>query len=261
MNDSSIIADYLKEIGRYPLLGHEVTVNLFKEVEVGSTRARKKLIEHNLRLVVSIAKGYTKTGSRLEDLIQEGNIGLMKAVERFKWEKGFRFSTYATWWIRQAIGRFIAAGGSRTVRLPAYIVGTGKKAQAAMAEYKQQFGEIPSLDELREALGVTEETLKSSLGSIRGDISLSTPLDDSEGGRTLGDTIEDPDASSAPFDRLQRIEAFKTVREVLATLTPKEETILRLRYGISEDVTDHTRWPVTKSEIEQIASGEGLNND
>ena len=222
---------YLKDIGKVPLLLPEDEIELAKLMMDGDIEARKKLSEANLRLVVSIAKRYVGRGMLFLDLIQEGNLGLMKAVEKFDHTKGFKFSTYATWWIRQAITRAIA-DQARTIRIPVHMVETINKQIRVSRILLQEFGRETTPQEISEKLGISEERVMEIQKIAQDPVSLETPLGEEDDSH-LGDFIED-DNAAAPSD----VAAFTMLKEqligVLDTLTPREEKVLRLRYGIDD---------------------------
>lgn len=264
--EQDTVSWYLNEIQRHPTLAHEASVEIFKQFnaeqdEKAKLRLKQKLINSNLRLVISIAKSYRNTGVPMEDLIQEGNIGLMKGVDRYDWSKGFRFSTYATWWIRQSIGQHVLKR-RRTIRLPAHAAGLQRKMIMAAEEYKKEMGAEPSAEELAELLNTSERIVKATMQSSRQTVSLSTPLsNDDSGGDTVGDTIADTSMRANPFESVTEAELITIARRVLHDLSPKEASILRLRFGITEDPSDSANYGVTEEELEQIAlKGEGLTN-
>ena len=222
---------YLKDIGRVPLLDPEEEVRLAEAMIKGDEEAKKKLSEANLRLVVSIAKRYVGRGMLFLDLIQEGNLGLMKAVEKFDPTKGFKFSTYATWWIRQAITRAIA-DQARTIRIPVHMVETINKQIRISRMLLQKLGREPTPEEIADWMGVSEQRVREIQKIAQDPVSLETPIGEEDDSH-LGDFIED-DHASAPSD----VAAFTMLKEqligVLDTLTPREEKVLRLRYGIDD---------------------------
>ena len=222
---------YLKDIGRVPLLSTEEEVELAKRMQEDDASARKRLSEANLRLVVSIAKRYVGRGMLFLDLIQEGNLGLMKAVEKFDYQKGFKFSTYATWWIRQSITRAIA-DQARTIRIPVHMVETINKLTRVQRVLLQELGREPTPEEIAEKMGVTEERVREIQKIAQDPVSLETPIGEEEDSH-LGDFIED-EKTTTPSDSV----AFSMLKEqllgVLDTLTPREEKVLRLRYGIDD---------------------------
>ncbi len=222
---------YLKDIGRVPLLSPEEEVELAKRMQENDVSARKRLSEANLRLVVSIAKRYVGRGMLFLDLIQEGNLGLMKAVEKFDYQKGFKFSTYATWWIRQSITRAIA-DQARTILIPVHMVETINKLTRVQRVLLQELGREPNPSEIAEKMGVTEERVREIQKIAQDPVSLETPIGEEEDSH-LGDFIED-EKTTTPSDSV----AFTMLKEqllgVLDTLTPREEKVLRLRYGIDD---------------------------
>ncbi len=222
---------YLKDIGRVPLLSAEEEVELAKRMQENDVAAKKRLSEANLRLVVSIAKRYVGRGMLFLDLIQEGNLGLMKAVEKFDYQKGFKFSTYATWWIRQSITRAIA-DQARTIRIPVHMVETINKLTRIQRVLLQELGREPLPEEIAEKMGVTVERVREIQKIAQDPVSLETPIGEEEDSH-LGDFIED-EKTMTPSESV----AFTMLKEqllgVLDTLTPREEKVLRLRYGIDD---------------------------
>jgi len=222
---------YLKEIGKIPLLTAEEEIELAKRMEKGDEEAKKRLAEANLRLVVSIAKRYVGRGMLFLDLIQEGNLGLMKAVEKFDYEKGFKFSTYATWWIRQAITRAIA-DQARTIRIPVHMVETINKLVRVQRQLVQELGRDPSPEEIAKEMNMEVEKVREIMKIAQEPVSLETPIGEEEDSH-LGDFIED-DTVLAPQDAA----TFTMLREqligVLDSLTPREQKVLRLRFGLDD---------------------------
>ena len=222
---------YLKEIGKVPLLSSEEEMELAKQIEAGSQYAKKKLAEANLRLVVSIAKRYGGRGMLFLDLIQEGNLGLIKAVEKFDFRKGFKFSTYATWWIRQAITRAIA-DQARTIRIPVHMVETINKLIRVQRQLLQELGRDPFPEEISKVMDLPVEKVREIQKIAQEPVSLETPIGEEEDSH-LGDFIPDDDAP-APAEAA----AFTMLKEqlinVLDTLTPREEKVLRLRFGLDD---------------------------
>lgn len=222
---------YLKEIGRVPLLTAEEEVELAKRMEAGDEEAQKRLAEANLRLVVSIAKRYVGRGMLFLDLIQEGNLGLIKAVEKFDYNKGYKFSTYATWWIRQAITRAIA-DQARTIRIPVHMVETINKLIRISRQLLQQLGRDPTPDEIAKEMEISVERVREIMKIAQEPVSLETPIGEEEDSH-LGDFIEDHDAP-APADAASFLLLKEQLEEVLDTLTPREEKVLRLRFGLDD---------------------------
>ena len=222
---------YLREIGQIPLLSYEEEIDYAQRVLNGEEEAKQKLIESNLRLVVSIAKKHTNRGLKMLDLIQEGNMGLMKAVEKFEYEKGFKFSTYATWWIRQAITRAIADQG-RTIRIPVHMIETINKIKKESRIILQETGKEPTAEELAKKLELPVEKVKSILEMNQDPISLETPVG-SEEDSELGDFVED-DKFANPYDATTRVLLKEQLDDVLKTLNEREEMVLRYRYGLDD---------------------------
>ncbi|MCM8899814.1 RNA polymerase sigma factor RpoD [Caldicoprobacter algeriensis] len=222
---------YLKEIGKVPLLTAEEEIELAKRMEQGDEEAKRRLIEANLRLVVSIAKRYVGRGMLFLDLIQEGNLGLIKAVEKFDYRKGYKFSTYATWWIRQAITRAIA-DQARTIRIPVHMVETINKLIRISRQLLQEYGREPQPEEIAREMGISEEKVREILKIAQEPISLETPIGEEEDSH-LGDFIPDEDAP-APAEAAAYNLLKEQLKEVLDTLTPREEKVLRLRFGLDD---------------------------
>ena len=222
---------YLKEIGRVPLLSADEEIALAKRMEAGDEEAQKELAEANLRLVVSIAKRYVGRGMLFLDLIQEGNLGLLKAVEKFDYSKGYKFSTYATWWIRQAITRAIA-DQARTIRIPVHMVETINKLIRVSRQLLQQLGREPSPEEIAEAMEISVERVREIMKIAQEPVSLETPIGEEEDSH-LGDFIEDQDAP-APAEAASFMLLKEQLEEVLDTLTEREERVLRLRFGLDD---------------------------
>lgn len=245
---------YLKEIGKVPLLTAEEEIDLAKRMEMGDEEAKKKLCEANLRLVVSIAKRYVGRGMLFLDLIQEGNLGLIKAVDKFDWRKGYKFSTYATWWIRQAITRSIA-DQARTIRIPVHMVETINKLIRISRQLLQELGREPTPEEIAAEMDISVEKVREILKIAQEPVSLETPIGEEEDSH-LGDFIPDDDvpapAEAAAFSMLK-----EQLVEVLGTLTEREQKVLKLRFGL-EDGRARTleevgkQFDVTRERIRQI---------
>ena len=245
---------YLKEIGKVPLLTAEQEIELAKRMEEGDEEAKKQLCEANLRLVVSIAKRYVGRGMLFLDLIQEGNLGLIKAVDKFDWRKGYKFSTYATWWIRQAITRSIA-DQARTIRIPVHMVETINKLVRISRQLLQENGREPTPEEIAKEMDIPEEKVREILKIAQEPVSLETPIGEEEDSH-LGDFIPDDDvpapAEAAAFSMLK-----EQLMEVLDTLTEREQKVLKLRFGL-EDGRARTleevgkQFDVTRERIRQI---------
>jgi RNA polymerase primary sigma factor len=222
---------YLKEIGRVPLLTAEEEVELAKRMEMGDREAKQRLIESNLRLVVSIAKRYVGRGMAFLDLIQEGNMGLIKAVEKFDYRKGYKLSTYATWWIRQAITRAIA-DQARTIRIPVHMVETINKLVRTSRELVQELGREPTAEEIAEKMGITPEKVREIQKIAQEPVSLETPIGEEEDSH-LGDFIEDVDVL-APDEAASYLLLKEQIEEVLSGLNDREQRVLRLRFGLDD---------------------------
>ncbi|MCL2670999.1 MAG: RNA polymerase sigma factor RpoD [Clostridiales bacterium] len=222
---------YLKEIGKVPLLTAQEEVDVAARMSAGDMDARQQLSEANLRLVVSIAKRYVGRGMLFLDLIQEGNLGLIKAVEKFDYTKGYKFSTYATWWIRQAITRAIA-DQARTIRIPVHMVETINKLIRANRELVQRLGREPRPEEVAKEMGITEDKVREIMKIAQEPVSLETPIGEEDDSH-LGDFIEDADAP-APAEAAAATMLKEQLAEVIATLTPREAKVLRLRYGLDD---------------------------
>lgn len=245
---------YLKEIGRVPLLTSDEEIELAIRIKDGDVAAKQRLSEANLRLVVSIAKRYLGRGMQFLDLIQEGNLGLIKAVEKFDYTKGFKFSTYATWWIRQAITRAIA-DQARTIRIPVHMVETINKVKKVSSQLLHQNGHEPTADEIAAELDMSVDKVREIMRVAQEPVSLETPIGEEEDSH-LGDFIPDDDAP-APADAASHTLLREQLMEVLDTLTPREEKVLRLRFGL-EDGRSRTleevgkEFNVTRERIRQI---------
>lgn len=248
---------YLKEIGRVPLLTPEEEVELALKIQAGGPegeKAKQRLSEANLRLVVSIAKRYVGRGMQFLDLIQEGNLGLIKAVEKFDHTKGFKFSTYATWWIRQAITRAIA-DQARTIRIPVHMVETINKVKKVSSQLLHENGHEPTADEIAERLDMPVDKVREIMRVAQEPVSLETPIGEEEDSH-LGDFLPDEDAP-VPAEAASQTLLKEQLAEVLKTLTPREEKVLRLRFGL-EDGRPRTleevgkEFNVTRERIRQI---------
>ncbi|MEA4971456.1 MAG: RNA polymerase sigma factor RpoD [Candidatus Pelethousia sp.] len=222
---------YLKEIGKVPLLNAQEEVDLAKRMAEGDQEAKQKLAEANLRLVVSVAKRYVGRGMLFLDLIQEGNLGLIKAVEKFDYCKGYKFSTYATWWIRQAITRAIA-DQARTIRIPVHMVETINKLIRVNRQLLQEYGREPRPDEIAREMGISEDKVREIIKVAQEPVSLETPIGEEEDSH-LGDFIPDDDAP-APAEQAAFTLLKEQLMEVLDTLTPREKKVLRLRFGLDD---------------------------
>ena len=245
---------YLKEIGKIPLLSAEEEIDLAEKMGYGDEIAKKKLVEANLRLVVSIAKRYVGRGMLFLDLIQEGNLGLIKAVEKFDYKKGFKFSTYATWWIRQAITRAIA-DQARTIRIPVHMVETINKLIRVHRQLLQEYGRDPKPEELAKKMDMPEEKIREIMKIAQEPVSLETPIGEEEDSH-LGDFIPDEDAP-APAEAAAYSLLKEQLEDVLCTLNEREQKVLKLRFGL-EDGRARTleevgkEFDVTRERIRQI---------
>ena len=245
---------YLKEIGKIPLLTPEREAYLAEQISLGNKAAKDELIEANLRLVVSIAKRHVGKGMYFLDLIQEGNLGLIKAVEKFDHSKGYKFSTYATWWIRQAITRAIA-DQARTIRIPVHMVETIHKVSRTARQLLQELGREPTTDEIAESLGMTADRVREIMKIAQDPVSLETPIGEEEDSH-LGDFVEDND-SPAPSDSASYSLLREQLCNILHTLTPREEEVIKLRFGL-EDGRPRTleevgkKFEITRERIRQI---------
>ena len=245
---------YLKEIGKIPLLSSEQEIEYAKQIEEGNPKAKKKLAEANLRLVVSIAKRYVGRGMLFLDLIQEGNLGLIKAVEKFDYVRGFKFSTYATWWIRQAITRAIA-DQARTIRIPVHMVETINKLIRVSRQLLQELGRDPKPEEIAKEMEMSEEKVREIMKIAQDPVSLETPIGEEEDSH-LGDFIPDEDAL-APAEAAAYSLLKDQIEEVLGSLNEREQKVLKLRFGL-EDGRARTleevgkEFDVTRERIRQI---------
>ena len=245
---------YLKEIGKVPLLSPDEEIELAKKIELGDEEAKKKLAESNLRLVVSIAKRYAGRGMQLLDLIQEGNLGLIKAVEKFDYRKGYKFSTYATWWIRQAITRAIA-DQARTIRIPVHMVETINRLVRTQRQLVQKLGREATPEELAKELDMPVERVREIMKISQDPVSLETPIGEEEDSH-LGDFIQDNNVE-VPADAATYTLLHEQLMDVLSTLTEREQKVLRLRFGL-DDGSPRTleevgrQFNVTRERIRQI---------
>ena len=225
------VKTYLKDIGKYPLLTNEEEAMLAERIELDDKKAKTRLAEANLRLVVSIAKKYIGRGMHLLDLIQEGNLGLIKAVEKFDYSKGFKFSTYATWWIRQAITRAIA-DQARTIRIPVHMVETINRVKRTSSNLMHKSGEVPSPEQIASELNMQTDKIKDVLRINQDPISLETPIGEEEDSH-LGDFIQDQNITS-PVDAASQTLLREQLENVLSTLSERESKVLKLRFGLED---------------------------
>ena len=245
---------YLEEVGKVPLLDAEEEKELARRMSDGDEEAKNKLVESNLRLVVSIAKRYVGKGMFFLDLIQEGNLGLMKAVEKFDYKKGYKFSTYATWWIRQAITRAIA-DQARTIRIPVHMVETIHKVSRYSRQMLQELGREPTADEIGEKMGMSADRVRDIMKIAQDPVSLETPIGEEEDSH-LGDFIPDED-TPAPADAASATILREVIERELHTLTPREEHVIKLRFGLYDGRTRTLEevgkeFDITRERIRQI---------
>ena len=245
------LSSYFEEVGKTDLLTKEQEVMLSQAIEKGDKRARDHMIQANLRLAISIAKKYQNTGCSLDDLIQESSMGLIKAVDRFDWRRGFKFSTYACWWIKQSVRKHIASH-SGSIKLPTHAKNLLWKVQVLTNEYEEEFGSTPSIEELSDLLGVKKETLESIIMSSRWTLSLDKEVGNRGEGssRTLKEIIPD-DRESFELS-LDKAKVSQIIREAFSHLSPREEKVLRLRFGIDEIVGSEEQFYLNASEISEI---------
>jgi RNA polymerase primary sigma factor len=258
LSKKNTISNYLGSLQAHPQLEHDELVELFQAYEKGgrdAVKARQKLTESNLRLVVYIAKKQKGHNIPLEDLIQEGNLGLLKAIDKFDWKKGFRFSTYATWWIKQAISQYVLKR-KKIIRLPAHAVSAQKKLIEASDAFKELKGYGPTSEELSELIDVSETVVKATMQSGKNIVSLQQQIGD-DGNSTLEAKLEDTNFVNDPFESLAKKEMLVIVKNVMSNLSVKEAAILRLRFGLYEDI-EAKDYQITEEEANMITSGQGL---
>ena len=253
-SDDDVVKTYLKDIAKYPLINGDQEVMLAKQIELGQEYAKKSLAESNLRLVVSIAKKYMNKGLQFMDLIHEGNLGLLKAIDKFDYRKGFKFSTYATWWIRQSITRAIA-DQSRTIRIPVHMNDTIQKLKKTITSLTQTFGREPNNEELAVAMDTTVDKIRSYFKIMQEPLSMDIKVGDDEDS-SLKDFIKD-DNSESPIHKSWKKNLVETLDEVLDSLEEKEAEVLRLRFGLEDGVSKTLEevgkmFGVTRERIRQI---------
>ena len=231
---------------KHKLLSREEEVQLAKAAEEGSTLAREQLITHNLRLALSIANNYRQSGLPMEDIIQESNVGLIKAVDRFDWRRGFRFSTYACWWIKQSVRRYVSGQASQ-IKFPSGSRALIWKINNVRRQYEEEFGSMPSNAEVGELLGQSEDTVRNLRIGMQWPINIDQPINGEDGSRTFGETIPDDNLPNLDDD-LDKTKIVDLIKDALHSLTPQEEKVLRLRFGIQEDPHDIARFPSNKNE-------------
>ena len=243
---NSSINKYMKSISKIPLLTKQQEVELAKRIELGDIKAKQKMIESNLRLAISVAKKYSKYGSNLEDLIQESNLGLIKAVEKFDWRKGFKFSTYACWWIRQSVTRGLTKDNS-LVNIPQHTLAHARQIIKVIDEYQEEFNEEPSIEEISSILNINRKTVQESFNAIKARqiFSLDKPVSD-DNQRSLKDIIPDhaPNVEDVLENKSLRAEIIKS----FAMLSKREEMVLRLRFGIHETIENDKNIKNTQGE-------------
>jgi len=236
-----VMETYFKHVGKGKLLTHQEEIALAQAIEAGDLEARRKMIESNLRLAISIAKKYLKSGASMEDLIQESNVGLIKAVDRFDWRRGFKFSTYASWWIKQAVRRHVTDNAS-DIRVPAHMASLAYKINCFVKEFEEDFNQKPTTQEIAEMLNVSEHMVEEiTMGyNMRNLVSLDAMVRD-DSGKKIVETIEDENSVS-PDERLDYDKVFAAIKRCFNDLTPREEQVLRLRFGVS-DIPDDSALP------------------
>ena len=259
LSDEGVAVDdpvrmYLKDIGKIPLIDSDREAYLAEKIAQGDERAKNELVEANLRLVVSIAKKYVGKGMYFLDLIQEGNLGLIKAVDKFDYTKGYKFSTYATWWIRQAITRAIA-DQARTIRIPVHMVETIHRVSRTSRQLLQEFGREPTIDEIADKLGMSAEKVREIMKAAQDPVSLETPIGEEDDSH-LGDFIPD-DSSPTPAEAVSYQLLREQLNKVLHTLTPREEMVIKLRFGLEDGRTRTLEevgkeFNITRERIRQI---------
>jgi len=251
MNDS--LETFFKQVGKTDLLTREQEIEISKLIESGDKRARDKMIKANLRLAISIAKQYQNKGCDMDDLIQESSIGLIKAIDRFDWRRGFKFSTYACWWIKQSVRTHIASH-SAAFKLPTYAKNMMYKIQQATVEYEREFGQKPTNQEVADLLGVSIDTIESMIECTAPSVSIDKAVgaDNSGSTRTLRDTI--PDESDSVETLIDNQKIMQALKGAMESLTPREQKIVRLRFGITEPDDDTENFPISETEYNNLVS-------
>lgn len=237
MKSNNNIEYYFKSIKNIPLLTAQQEIDLAKKIELGDQKAKKKMIESNLRLAISIAKKYAKYNASFEDLIQECNLGLIKAIEKFDWRRGYKFSTYGCWWIKQAATRYITKNNS-VLNIPSHTLGLSRKVNNVIKEYQEEFNEDPTNEEIAEYLNVPLKQIKEALNCLKARycLSIDKPVSD-DNSKTIGDII--PDHGISPEQFLQNKETRKSIIQAFQCLTKREELVLRLRFGLSDAIDNN----------------------
>ncbi len=245
---SQTLENYFSHVGDFDLLTAQQEKDLAKKMEAGDSRARNLMIESNLRLALSIANKYRQTGFPMEDIIQESNVGLIKAVDRFDYKKGFRFSTYACWWIRQSIRRYLAMQGH--VKFPAGSRHMIWKINNIRSEYEEEFGTQPNNAEIADLLGVQEHLVENLRRGMQWPVNINAPVG-KEGNRTWADVIPDTEAPNLDY-QIDQEKIMENIKSAFSSLKPQEELVLRLRFGISEADDDDTKFPITEKELKTL---------
>ena len=242
------LRDYFKSVGKHDLLSREQEALLAQQIEAGDKSARDLFIQSNLRLAISIAKRYMNKGCSFEDLVQESNIGLIKAVDRFDWRRGFKFSTYASWWIRQSVRRHVT-DQSCNIRMPSSANAFYYRAKMMIQDYTAEFGSPPTDEEVASFMGVSTSKYSTLMNTYRGTVSLdSTAYSSDEDGPQLHETLADSNQLD-PNEVMDHEKVIMIVRQALSTLTPREEKVLRLRFGLTEEKDDDAKFPISQEEI------------
>ena len=242
---------YFKEVGSHNLLTREEEVQLAMAIEKGDERARAKMIQSNLRLAISIAKNFKDKGCPFEDLIQESNMGLIRAVDRFDYRRGFKFSTYAVWWIRQAVQSHVA-GQSGAIKMPTSARAVMYKAYKFVEEYSEEFSCDPTPEEIASAVGVPVDTLNAIRQSGAPQVSLDKPINSSDAGSRTFAEIVGGVTDTDPGDDMDKVVIRKALTDALQRLSSREEKIIRLRFGLTELSNDHENFPITMSEYKKL---------